>query len=131
VPAGLRGAGRAVRAAGSRAAGGSGVRVLLVESDESPAQSIPGEPCALGEECTGGSVCVQGACACYDGLVQVGEVCVAPPLPPVTAVAVGLPCGQAAPCVAGALCRANVCSCGPAYAPLGGACVRAVRKLKL
>ncbi|CAJ0596564.1 unnamed protein product [Cylicocyclus nassatus] len=100
-------------------------------------QALPGSPCEPGVECTGGSVCSMGMCACPPELVQEGTVCISRtiysvlpppamvvPSVPVAPLALGTPCYAApAPCVAGAMCSAGVCQCSPAYTPVAGGCV--------
>ncbi|KAH7728051.1 Protein F48E3.8 b [Aphelenchoides avenae] len=82
-----------------------------------PIRSAPQETCSNGEQCSGGSICVDGVCICPTGTSVVNGQCVTPMTVPPNAA-----CNPSVKCGGGSSCIANVCACPSPLQPINATC---------
>lgn len=81
---------------------------------------MPGGTCSTGlERCLGGSICVQGICACPLGTVVQNSECAV-----VERVSAGQHCSVAKRCTGFAICVQGVCTCPSPLIAQNGQCTR-------
>ncbi|CAI4233285.1 unnamed protein product [Auanema sp. JU1783] len=88
--------------------------------------SKPGEDCADGQTCTGGSVCNdEWDCACpADKPVLAHGVCVAKTETPKRQAVPGESCDENTECINSSSCHSGQCRCAPQFIALSGFCVQ-------